>query len=170
MPKGSITEVDREFIEEWENVSEATFYVLRYDVRGEARQEGIPGGRKFKLTTEERIITEDRVLRVERNPFRNGSFRPITVPDEYEPERNPNALSNDQIQKMFGASELAFTEFLDGIDSPATMRRAMALGEDSETLTTKRAKLIRERFQELNGPPRHARQKDEDRYRGIPAG
>lgn len=170
MPKGSITEIDREFIETWENVSESTHWVLRYDVRGELKMESAEGGREFRLTTEERIVTEDRILDAGRNPFRNGAFRPVTVPDDYEIERNPNALSNDQITKMFGASELAFTEFLSGIDSAATLRRAIALGEDSDTLTTARAKLIKQRFDEVNGPPRHAVQRDENQYRTIPAG
>jgi len=169
MPKGSISELDREFIEQWQNVSEGTYYVIRFDVRGENEYGAVEGGRDFRLTTEERMITEDKILLPKSNPFRNGAFRPITVPDNYEPERNPNALSNEQIEKMFNASELAFGEFLSGLDSPGTLRRAIALGEDHDELTTKRLRQITARFREVNGDPVNAAQKDETAYRTIPA-
>lgn len=170
MPKGAISDMDREFVETWQNVSEGTYYVIGFDARGDITMVGIEGGREFKLSTEERIVTEDRCVDTKNNPFRNGAFRPITVPDEYVPERNPNALANEQIEKMFSASDLAFTEFLSGIDSPATLRRAIALGENHESLTMKRMAMIQARFREVNGGPRHAPQKDEGQYRSIPAG
>ena len=169
MPKGSISELDREFVEQWQNVSEGTYYVFRFDVRGEPIMHPVEGGRDFRLTTEERMVTEDKIVTAKMNPFRNGSFRPISVPDDYEPERNPNALSNEQIEKMFAASELAFGEFLGGIDSPGTLRRAIALGQDHDELSTKRLNQITSRFREVNGDPVHARQKDEGQYRTIPA-
>lgn len=170
MPKGAISDVDREFIETWQNVSEGTYYVIEFDARNDPTMVGVEGGREFKLTTEERIVTEDKCVEAKNNPFRNGAFRPIMVPEQYVPERNPNALSNEQIEKMFAASEMAFSEFLDGIDSPATLRRALALGEDHDQLSTKRLNQIRDRFREVNGGPRHAVQKDEGQYRTIPAG
>lgn len=170
MPKGSISDVDRDFIETWESVSEGTYYVIRFDARNEPEMIPVPGGREFKLSTEERIVTEDKILERKSNPFRNGAFRPMIVPDDYEPDRNPNAISNEQIEKMFGASELAFTEFLEGLDSAGTLRRAIALGEDHDSLSTKRLNRIKERFREVNGGPNHARQKDESQYRTIPAG
>ena len=170
MPKGAISDIDREFVETWQNVSEGTYYVIEFDARNDPTQVPVAGGREFKLTTEERIVTEDKCLEAKNNPFRNGAFRPLTVPDDYQPERNPNALANEQIEKMFTASELAFTEFLSGIDSPATLRRAIALGEDHDALTMKRMNLIKDRFREVNGTPRHAIQRDEKEYRTIPAG
>lgn len=167
MPTGSITQDQVEFVEEWENVSPMVNYIIRLDVRGEPQQEAVEGPRKFKITTEERILTEDKILERKHNPFRNGCFRPITVPDEISIESNPNALSNEEILKIFRSSDLAWEGWMDTLDSPATLQRMVDLAEEAEEISLRRYRQLQDRHRQIAGELRHATQKDEDVYKEI---
>jgi hypothetical protein len=159
MMRGSITEEDRTFIETWENIASYQNAIIRLDTRGDERHEVINGRRRFMLTTEERIITQDRVVDEKNDPFLNGSFRPVIVPDSINIETNPNAMSDDDILRIFSASELAFDEWLKTIDSPQTLRRMADLAPDSD-ITMKRYKAIEARYREVK-PPTRLEVKDE---------
>jgi hypothetical protein len=100
MPRGSITDQDREFVEVWEHVSDQT-WVSRLDARGDDLTELITGQREFRITTEERMLTEDRIILDDNDPFKNGAFRPIVVPDSVTIQTNPNALSEDEIRRSW---------------------------------------------------------------------
>jgi len=151
---GSITKEDREFVETWEHVSPQQWGIIRLDPRGEEKHEIIATRRSFKITTEERIITEDRIRLDENDPFLNGSFRPVVVPDSVTIESNPNALSDEEINKILESdSELAWTEWLKTIDSVATIKRMLELAEDSE-LTVKRFRALEARLEEVRGKVR----------------
>lgn len=157
--RGSITDEDRRFVETWENIASYQNVIIRLDTRGDERQEVINGRRTFMLTAEERIITQDRIMDPKHDPFRNGSFRPIVVPDSINIETNPNAMSDDDIRNIFTASDLAFNEWLKTIDSPQTLRRMADLAPDSD-ITMKRYNAIKDRYQEVK-PPTRLEVKDE---------
>ncbi len=140
---GSITQADREFVETWEHVSPQEWGIIRLDPRGDERPDVIRGRRTFKITTEERIITQDRIRAEHNDPFLNGSFRPVTVPDSVTIESNPNALSDEEIRKILVSSDIAWTENLKTIDSVATYKRMLEIAEDSE--------ISIRRFRELEG-------------------
>jgi hypothetical protein len=143
--RGSITDEDRSFVETWENIASYQNVIIRLDTRGDERQEVINGRRKFMLTAEERIITQDRIVDPKHDPFRNGSFRPVIVPDSINIESNPNAISDEDIAGIFQASDLAFDEWLKTIDSAQTLRRMADLAPDSE-ISMKRYKAIEARY------------------------
>lgn len=144
--RGSITDDDRNFTEKWENIAIHQNAVIRLNRRGDEVQEVITGRRTFMLTTEERTITQDRISDPAYDPFLNGSFRPIVVPDSVDIDSNPNALSDEEIGRLFAASEFAFTEWLDTIDSPQTLRRMIALAPDADNLSLKRFNEIQQRY------------------------
>lgn len=158
--RGSITEDDRSFVETWENIAPYQNAIIRLDTRGDERQEVIAGRRRFMLTSEERIITQDRIIDERYDPFQNGSFRPIIVPDSINIESNPNAISDEDIVAVFSASDLAFEEWLKTIDSPQTLRRMADLAPDSD-LTMKRYVAIKNRYREVR-PQTRLETKDED--------
>jgi hypothetical protein len=159
---GSITEAERRFIETWENVSEAQNYVIREDRRGDEVYVPVTGPMQFKITSYERILTQDKIKTRELDPFRNGQFRPVIVPDSISTETNPNALSDDDIRRIFQASDVAWDEYMNVIDSPATLRRMMTLAEESG-LTLKRFRELESKEAEANAPQR-VTQKDQDQY------
>lgn len=163
---GTITEADREFVETWENIAPQGNAIIRLDSRGIERQEVIIARRNFMITTEERVITEDRILDVKHNPFKNGCFRPVIVPDKVTIQSNPNAIGDDEIRSLFSASELAWNEWMTVIDSPETLRRMIDLADTVDTLTLKRYKEIAARLSEVK-PKTQITQKDREQYESI---
>jgi hypothetical protein len=147
---GSITQEDRDFVETWEHISPQQYGIMRLDPRGDERHEVIAGRRNFKITTEERILSQDKIKYPEMDPFLNGAFRPIVVPDSVTIETNPNALSDEEINKILASSELAWNEWLGTIDSVATIRRMMELAESSD-ISIKRFRSLEQRLIEVRG-------------------
>lgn len=151
---GSITTEDREFVEVWEHISPQEWGIITLDARGEERHEIVRGRRNFRITTEERMITQDRIKKVENDPFLNGSFRPVTVPDSVTIESNPNALSDEEIRRILDSeSAIAWQENLKTIDSVATLRRMLEIAEDSD-ISIRRFRELEARLDEVRGQVR----------------
>lgn len=153
--QSSITAQDRDFVETWENIAAYQSAIIRIDVRGEEKAEVIQGRRQFMLTTQDRIITESKVLKPENDPFKNGAFRPVNVPDDITIESNPNALSDEDVFKILRTeSKVAWSEWLSTLDSIATLRRMLDLAEEEEDLPLKRYRDIEARIIEVRGGDR----------------
>lgn len=148
--RGSITSADREFVETWENIAPFQNSIIKIDNRGDEKHEVILGRRTFMLTTEERIITQDRIIDKANDPFQNGAFRPVVVPETINIETNPNALSDEEIMQIFEASDIAWEEYLKVIDSPATLNRMVDLADEAENMTVKRLRQIQLRLREVS--------------------
>lgn len=163
MPRGSITDEQIDFVETWQNVSAVQNYIVRLDPRNQEVYELVTGDKHFKISTHERIITEDKIVDPANNPFRNGCFRPVIVPPDVTVESNPNALSDQDIMHIFKGSDLAWDEWLKVIDSPATLRRMMDLADEGD-ITLRRYRELEARNTEVTGGPRRLIQKDQDEY------
>lgn len=148
-PASAITDEDKKFVETWENVGAGTTGILRLDARGDVRHEMIKGERSFFITTEERMITQDRIMKRELDPFMNGTFRPNVVPDSVTVQSNPNALSDTEINKLLKSSDLAWSEWMGTIDSVATLRRMMEVAEGLDEFSLKRFREIEARLVEV---------------------
>lgn len=163
---GAITAEDREFVEEWENIAVPAHDIIRFDVRGDPKHEMIQGRRTFQITTAERKVTQDRILRKEDDPFQNGSFRPVVVPPDVNVESNPNALSDDEIRKILGASNVAWGEWLKVIDSPDTLSRMLTLADENPDFALKRYKELGAKLSDVR-PKTQIRQKDRDQFESL---
>lgn len=165
---GSITEGERRFVETWESVSEAMNWVIREDRRGDEQYVPVTGSMRFKITTYERILTQDKIKSQDLDPFLNGQFRPVIVPDSISIETNPNALSDDDIRRIFVASDIAWEEYMAVIDAPATLRRMIQLAEESD-LSLKRYRELEEKASAT--APQRLTQKDQEQFDKMgPAG
>lgn len=165
---GSVTEAERKFVETWESVSEAMNWVIREDRRGDEQYIPVTGAMQFKITTYERILTQDKIKSRDLDPFLNGQFRPVIVPDSISIETNPNALSDDDIRRIFVASDVAWEEYMAVIDSASTLRRMLQLAEESD-LSLKRYREL-EAKASANAPQR-VTQKDQEQFDKMgPAG
>lgn len=150
MARGSITEEERTFVETWENIASYQNGIIRLDHRGDEKPEMIQGeSRPFYITTEERLLTQSRIVDKANDPFKNGSFRPVNVPDNVTIETNPNALSDDEIFGIFSAGDFAWSEWLATLDSPATLRRMIDLADEAEGATVKRLRALEARLVEV---------------------
>jgi len=175
--RSTISQEDREFVETWENIAAYQNAIIRLDVRGEEKHEVIQGEkRQFMLTTEERMLTQSKVVDKANDPFSNGSFRPVVVPENVTIETNPNALSDEEILEIFAASDFAWTEWMHTIDSPATLNRMVDLADNAEGVTVKRLRDVELRLREVRPQTRltykdELLQKEQDQYarQGDPA-
>lgn len=168
MPQGSITDYDRSFVETWENIAPSANAVIRLDSRGMEKHEFITGRRTFLITTEERLITQDRIVADELDPFRNGCFRPVMVPDSVSTDTNPNALSDDEIKSVLVSSDLAWGEWMKVIDSPETLRRMVDVADESD-ISLRRYKELATKLSEAK-PRTQVTQKDREQYEQITGG
>lgn len=163
--QGSITEKEKLFLETWENVGQGTHYIIRENRRGDEAPEGVTGRRKFKLTTYERILTEDKILDPRMNPFRNGSFRPVIVPEDISLETNPNALSDEDIERLFVASKNAWDAYMEILDSPATIQRMIDLADQGDRdLPLSRYRQLEEMHARYTAVGTRLVQKDQDEF------
>lgn len=160
--QGSVTDAERKFVEEWESVSDAQNYVIREDRRGDEVYVHVTGHQKFKITTYERVLTQDKIRDKTFDPFVNGQFRPIMVPDSVSVQTNPNALSDEDIARIFVASDVAWNEYMSVIDSPSTLRRMIELAENTN-LSLKRFRELETREQAAN-PMKRVVQKDQEQF------
>lgn len=163
---GSVNDKMKEYVETWESVSPTTNYFVRLDHRGEEKYEGVQGTRKFKLTTYERVITQDKIVDPKLDPFKNGAFRPLLVPEEVSVETNPNALSDEDIDRIFQASEFAWGEYMKVVDSPATLRRMVERAENAE-ISLQRYRELEKRLDTVEAKPGRVVQKDQDLYDNL---
>ena len=162
---GSVTDKEKGFIETWENVSPVTNYIIRENRRGDEQYHEVKGPQKFKLSTYDRMLTEDKILDDRNNPFKNGSFRPIVVPEDVSIESNPNAMSNEDITRLFKSSDVAWDEYMDVIDSPATLKRMIDMADNGEgELSHKRYRQLEsmyERYSRAGNPRKPGMSEDE---------
>ena len=161
----SITEDDRRFVETWENISANQTAIVKIDARGEETHQVIAGPRKFLVTTAERLVTQDRILDEKDDPFKNGTFRPVNVPETVTIESNPNALSDEEVMRVLQSSEVAWEEWMRVLDSPETLRRMLDAAEAANA-SLRRFRQIEARIAELR-PQTRLTQKDRDQFEKI---
>lgn len=159
---GALSEADKTFVETWENVSPEQNYVYRLNARGDELAVPVVGNRKFTLTTEERFLTQEKVADHKYDPFQNGAFRPLIVPETVNIETNPNSLSDEDIARLFKASDMAWDEYMKVVDSPATLHRMVDLADGAE-ISLRRFRQLEERLATV-APPRRITQKDQATY------
>lgn len=159
---GTLTEADKVFVETWESVSNEQNFVYRLNARGEEIPLPVQGHRRFTLSTAERLLTQEKIADVKYDPFVNGAFRPIVVPETVNVETNPNALSDEDIQRIFTSSDTAWEEYMKVITSPATLHRMVDLADNAE-ISLKRFRELEDRLKDV-APPRRIVQKDQATY------
>lgn len=165
----TITEEDRRFVETWQNVGLAQIGIVKVTARGDIAQQLISGPRRFMVTTEERLLTQEKITSSANDPFLNGSFRPIHVPPQVTVESNPNALSDEDIVAILQGSDLAWDEWMKVIDSPETLARMLVAAEET-TCSLRRFRQIEGRLSELKPPKKRIVQKDRVQFESMGGG
>lgn len=137
-------------LEKWENVG-GNGWVNKFDPMnpGKVIAERVRAGRSFYITPEERnLLNSDRISKVQRDPFKNGTFRPIKG-DALEEARaeeeaiaeaarqgasvNPNHMSDEELAVLYSAP--TFEDFMAGLNSitsAAVVQRLLKLSENPE--------------------------------------
>lgn len=160
--RSTITQADAEFVETWESVTDVQYWVIRLDVRGDDEPTLVENRDTFLITTQERLITQNKIKDKAHDPFTNGAFRPLVVPEGITVETNPNALGDDDIARIFASSDLAWQEYMNVIDSEATLRRMLTVAEDLD-VSLKRFRQVETRLEEIH-PTKRITQKDQELF------
>lgn len=163
---GAITQEDRDFVEQWENIATPSHSILRFDVRGDLQHQIITGRRTFQISTAERKITQDRILLRTDDPFQNGAFRPVVVPDSVTVDSNPNARSDDELRSILVSSDVAWDAWMEVIDSPETLSRMLTLADEVDTVSLKRYKQVGARLSDVR-PKTQIEVKDRDKFEAL---
>ena len=161
----ALTPEEKQFEEVWESVAPMQNWYYRLDSRGDLQPKVVQGTKKFTIRTEERLATQEMIVEAKHDPFTNGCFRPVVVPSDINVDTSPNALSDDDIARLFRASDVAWTEYLKVVDSPATLRRFMELAESAE-ISLKRFREIEEKLAQV-APKTRITQKDQAQYEAM---
>jgi hypothetical protein len=163
---------ENSFVETWESVTPSIHWVIKLDFRGDEKVEQIKGpNRRFTVTTEERFIQSERA-KAELNPYLNGDFKPVQVPEGLNVETNPNALNDEDVKLFLAASNRVFNEMLERIDSQSTLRRIVDMIENSEVdVAYQRYNQLSSKLDLLKGETRIV-QNDQETYEkmGSPIG
>jgi hypothetical protein len=163
--KDSFADFDLKFVETWESVVPGDIWIQKVNRRGEIEPFRCTPRKRFTLTTEDRFTTQETIARPENDPFQNGQFRPVVVPEGINIETSPNALSDEDITALFEASDLAWSEYLTVIDSPDTLRRMAELADDAD-IKLSRFRQLEARLLEV-APLPNAAQKDAELFEKI---
>lgn len=140
---GSVSEKEKHFIETWENVAPGVNYIIRENRRGDEVHYEVKGRVQFKLSSYDRMLTEDQIHDLRHNPFKNGCFRPVIVPENVSVDSNPNAMSEEDIKRVFTCSDEAWDAYMDVIDSPATLQRMLDMADEGTS------EIAHRRYQQL---------------------
>lgn len=132
MTQDSYADVDKHFVETWESVVPNSIWLVRLNRRGDEEPFEVIPRKRFTITSLDRLITQEKIVDRANDPFTNGQFRPVVVPEGINIETNPNALSDEDILALFQASTIAWQEYLKVIDSADTLRRMCELADSSD--------------------------------------
>lgn len=136
--------------EVWESNIAGRTYVETTDHRGAPRVISTLGpGQRLRVSTEDRLRAQERIRVAEFDPFTNGSLRRVDrEQSEDESTITPNALSEDDLQLIFG---LDFDDFVTEVSplSEINHRRLKAMAPVHATMQQGQFldDLIEERYQ-----------------------
>lgn len=154
--------------EVWENPNAGPRYIKQYNQEGKLVSVPIRPGKRFVLTTKERLINSDIAASEELDMFKNGQLVPVTLAEtaqDYEKiMSNPNLISETDMAALFKIKKVAdFRERLATITNKTVLERIQALADDDETnASVPQVKAIMNRLEEINPTPDRPRLTEDD--------
>ena len=94
----------------------------------------------------------------------------MVVPTTIDVKTNPNALSDSDIERILGASAMAWEGYLEAVDSPATLRRMVTIADrmvaDGADLSMRRYRQLEQRLDAV-APRKRVTQRDSEEYEKL---
>lgn len=143
-------------LETWENGTRGRIGVLKFDRRGELRNELVRPKARVHLTPDERKINQERAAEDRLDVFQNGHLIPVRLLDGTEDAKeiasNPNLMAESDLRELFKRQWKAFGSKVNEITNPMTLNRLLALAEDDDVnATVKQVSIIKARISEVSG-------------------
>lgn len=141
-------------VEIWQSSIQGKIGVLKFDRRGDLIHEIVPGGRKFSITTNERLINSDRTVDESKDPFKNGMLIPVrlldTAEDAAEIAANPNLMTESDMLDLL-KNKRGFQARLADITNRFALQRMLELAErDDVDASVRQVNAINARLEELD--------------------
>lgn len=141
----------------WENASQAIIVLKKVDNLGRVTEEKVVGGRNVQLTPGERRHNQELCATVAQDVFSNGTMRPVRLiddePDSIELKANVNAMSDDEMRRLFAVPLRAFTTRVNEISNPIALQHLLSLAqEESIEATVKKVEAITARLDVVRPP------------------
>lgn len=143
-------------LETWENSTRGRIGVLKFDRRGDLRNELVRPGQKVHLTVDERKINQERAANDGLDVFQNGHLTPVRLidgtEDAHEIASNPNLMSESDLRDLFKKQWKAFESKVKTVTNPITLQRLLALAEDEDVnATVKQVSIVKSQIAEVSG-------------------
>lgn len=147
-------------LEAWRYTGAGRQWIIKYTGKyGEERWDGIYGGAIFHVSPAERHRNSEKVKDPANDPFRNGTFVPVTL-TEHTPaedraaiEANPELLADDKMMALLKAGgvkgDLALAEVLAKISNMITLGRIFEAAQEANVTLSKMA-MINARIVEVS--------------------
>lgn len=121
-------------VETWRNTLAGKVVVNRIGEYGRMVASVVHGGRTFQITPQERRMNQSGIATPEQDPFTNGTLAPVELvdgePDTEALRANPNALSEEDLPKLFQLKGAEFVERIAQITNHAPLARLVELARD----------------------------------------
>lgn len=144
--------------ETWTNPGKGQVYILTFDARGNLGSTVVRPNGKIVISTEERLLNQDRAATEGSDVFKNGSLTPVrlieSAEDYQEIASNPNLLSEDDMKDLFKLKAADFKKRLGDINNIIALDRMheLATDENSEINTTvAQLKALESRISDVRG-------------------
>lgn len=142
-------------LETWQNSTKGRIGVLKFDHRGDLRNELVRGGMNVHLSPAERQINQEKAASAALDIFSNGHLTPVRLlegtEDAQEIASNPNLMGESDLRGLFKAHWKTFDTRVKEITNTITLNRLLALSEDdSVNATVKQVATIKAQIASLS--------------------
>jgi len=140
--------------ETWQNPGKGDVWILVFNHEGKLESRPIRSGGKIHLTTQERMINQERAWSKDADLFSNGRLQPVRLLDTAEDYRelasNPNHLSENDLKAILKLKGAPFTNKLAKITNKLALERLVEIAQDdSLNVTMNQFKALEARIEEL---------------------
>lgn len=139
--------------EMWRSSVAGMLGVIKYDPRGNEYCEVVRSGQVLAITTEERMLNQERAATEAKDFFKNGSLTPVKLLDDAEDlediAANPNLISEEDMKALFTSNWKIFDAKVDGISNVGTLKKMIAIANEGEA-TVRQVNKLGQRLADLS--------------------
>lgn len=117
----------------WESAIKGDVFLKTYDNSGSVKDTRIAPGKKFEISTRERLLNQEIAASETLDMFQNGTLRPVVIEsavDYEEIKSNPNLISEGDMADIFALRGKAFDVRIAEISNTYALQRMLELVEE----------------------------------------
>lgn len=124
-------------LERWRSTTASSVGIVRWNKRLETEEfQRIERGVEFAISYDERKLNQGKVIRAEHDPFTNGSFAPVHLPDgtpdKTDLEKAVDTMTDEELDALINAPQRVFDRDLAKLSSPMALHRLYTMARAQE--------------------------------------